>query len=36
MVAVVEGKAFVGDTLACEAVMMAQIVKNKNNYIFDI
>ncbi len=29
-VAVVEGKAFVGETLACEAVMMAQIVKNKN------
>ncbi len=29
-VAVVEGKAFVGDTLACEATMMAQIVKNKN------
>ncbi len=28
-VAVVEGKAFVGDTLACEATMMAQIVKNK-------
>ena len=28
-VAVVEGKAFVGETLACEAVMMAQIVKNK-------
>lgn len=29
-VAVVEGKAFVGETLACEAQMMAQIVKNKN------
>ena len=28
-VAVVEGKAFVGETLACEATMMAQIVKNK-------
>ena len=28
-VAVVEGKAFVGETLACEAVMMAQVVKNK-------
>lgn len=28
-VAVVEGKAFVGEVLACEAVMMAQIVKNK-------
>ncbi len=28
-VAVVEGKAFVGDTLACEATMMAQIVKNR-------
>lgn len=28
-VAVVEGKAFVGETLACEAQMMAQIVKNK-------
>lgn len=28
-VAVVSGKAFVGDTLACEATMMAQIVKNK-------
>ena len=28
--AVVEGKAFVGETLACEAQMMAQIVKNKN------
>ena len=28
-VAVVEGKAFVGETLACEAMMMAQIVKNK-------
>ena len=28
-VAVVEGKAFVGETLACEAVMMAQIVKNR-------
>ncbi len=28
-VAVVEGKAFVGDVLACEATMMAQIVKNK-------
>ena len=24
-----EGKAFVGETLACEATMMAQIVKNK-------
>lgn len=30
-VAVVEGKAFVGETLACEAVMMAQIVKNKQH-----
>ena len=30
-VALVEGKAFVGDTLACEAVMMAQIVKNKHH-----
>lgn len=29
-VAIVEGKAFVGETLACEAQMMAQIVKNKN------
>ncbi len=28
-VAIVEGKAFVGDMLACEATMMAQIVKNK-------
>ncbi len=28
-IAVVKGKAFVGDTLACEAIMMAQIVKNK-------
>ena len=28
-VALCEGKAFVGDQLACEAVMMAQIVKNK-------
>lgn len=28
-VAVVEGKAFVGETLACEAQMMAQIVKNR-------
>ncbi len=28
-VAHVEGKAFVGETLACEAEMMAQIVKNK-------
>ena len=28
-VAVVEGKAFVGEALACEAVMMAQVVKNK-------
>ncbi len=28
-VAVVEGKAFVGGTLACEATIMAQIVKNK-------
>ncbi len=28
-IAVVEGKAFVGDTLVCEATMMAQIVKNK-------
>lgn len=28
-VALCEGKAFVGGTLACEAVMMAQIVKNK-------
>ena len=24
-----EGKAFVGDQLACEAVLMAQVVKNK-------
>ena len=24
-----EAKAFVGETLACEAVMMAQVVKNK-------
>lgn len=30
-VALCEGKAFVGDQLACEAVMMAQIVKNKKN-----
>lgn len=30
-VAVVEGKAFVGETLACEAVMMAQIAKNKQH-----
>ena len=29
-VALVEAKAFVGETLACEAVMMAQVVKNKN------
>ncbi|MFI3306072.1 MAG: bifunctional UDP-3-O-[3-hydroxymyristoyl] N-acetylglucosamine deacetylase/3-hydroxyacyl-ACP dehydratase [Rikenellaceae bacterium] len=28
-IAVIEGKAFVGDTLVCEAQMMAQIVKNK-------
>ena len=28
-VARVEAKAFVGETLACEAVMMAQVVKNK-------
>ncbi len=28
-VAIVEGKAFVGDALACEATMMAQVVKNK-------
>ncbi len=28
-IAVVEGKAFVGDTLVCEATMMAQIVKTK-------
>ncbi|MEG2365266.1 MAG: bifunctional UDP-3-O-[3-hydroxymyristoyl] N-acetylglucosamine deacetylase/3-hydroxyacyl-ACP dehydratase [Alistipes sp.] len=28
-VALVEGKAFVGESLACEAIMMAQIVKNK-------
>ena len=28
-VALAEGKAFVGETLACEAVLMAQIVKNK-------
>ena len=27
--AVVEAKAFVGETLACEAVLMAQVVKNK-------
>lgn len=29
-VALVEAKAFVGETLACEAVLMAQVVKNKN------
>ncbi|MFR9553904.1 MAG: bifunctional UDP-3-O-[3-hydroxymyristoyl] N-acetylglucosamine deacetylase/3-hydroxyacyl-ACP dehydratase [Rikenellaceae bacterium] len=28
-IAVVEGKAFVGESLVCEAEMMAQIVKNK-------
>ncbi|MFI3317610.1 MAG: bifunctional UDP-3-O-[3-hydroxymyristoyl] N-acetylglucosamine deacetylase/3-hydroxyacyl-ACP dehydratase [Rikenellaceae bacterium] len=28
-IATMEGKAFVGKTLACEATMMAQIVKNK-------
>ncbi len=28
-IAVVEGKAFVGESLACEAIMMAQVVKNK-------
>ena len=28
-VALVEAKAFVGETLACEAVLMAQVVKNK-------
>ncbi len=28
-IAIVEGKAFVGDTLVCEANMMAQIVKKK-------
>lgn len=28
-IAVVEGKAFVGESLACEAIMMAQIIKNK-------
>ncbi|MFR9620972.1 MAG: bifunctional UDP-3-O-[3-hydroxymyristoyl] N-acetylglucosamine deacetylase/3-hydroxyacyl-ACP dehydratase [Rikenellaceae bacterium] len=28
-IAVVEGKAYVGETLACEATLMAQIVKNK-------
>ncbi|MEG1405209.1 MAG: bifunctional UDP-3-O-[3-hydroxymyristoyl] N-acetylglucosamine deacetylase/3-hydroxyacyl-ACP dehydratase [Alistipes sp.] len=28
-VALVEGKAFVGESLACEAIMMAQIAKNK-------
>ncbi|MEG2240871.1 MAG: UDP-3-O-[3-hydroxymyristoyl] N-acetylglucosamine deacetylase, partial [Alistipes sp.] len=28
-VAIVAGKAFVGETLACEATLMAQIVKNK-------
>ena len=28
-VALVEAKAFVGETLACEATLMAQIVKNK-------
>ena len=28
-VALVEAKAFVGETLACEAELMAQIVKNK-------
>ncbi len=28
-VALCEGKAFVGNSLACEAVMMAQVVKNK-------
>ncbi len=30
-VAIVEGKAFVGESLACEATMMAQIVKNKQH-----
>ena len=29
-VAHVEAKAFVGETLACEAEMMAQVIKNKN------
>ncbi len=29
-VAMVEGKAFVGGTLACEATLMAQVVKNKS------
>ena len=29
--AVVEGKAFVGESLACEAIMMAQVVKNKKS-----
>ncbi len=29
-VALVEAKAFVGETLACEAVLMAQVVKNRN------
>lgn len=29
-VALVEAKAFVGETLACEAELMAQVVKNKN------
>lgn len=28
-VAIVEAKAFVGETLACEAILMAQVVKNK-------
>ena len=28
-IATVEGKAFVGDTLACEATLMAQISKNQ-------
>ncbi|MEG1622394.1 MAG: bifunctional UDP-3-O-[3-hydroxymyristoyl] N-acetylglucosamine deacetylase/3-hydroxyacyl-ACP dehydratase [Alistipes sp.] len=34
--AIVEGKAFVGETLACEAVMMAQIVKNKTEKTNDL
>ncbi|MEI3583937.1 MAG: hypothetical protein V8Q29_05200 [Alistipes shahii] len=28
-IALVEAKAFVGETLACEAVMMAQVVRSK-------
>lgn len=30
-VAVCEGKAFVGETLACEAVMMAQVARKKQD-----